>query len=237
MYHFDEARYGRTCLLVLNVCPFTLRHVIDDFFKKQGSPDIQDFLEKNKHDLYHIMAKKCCCRLITSRVTPMYRSQWDLLYKRNLSPCRGKCSVGGDCPCKFDAIPGITTNVMDITLCCLVIKNICQGAAINMTHIDKIRDIRNKLIHASSATLDEQTYNGYWSDVKTAILDLANMVSPTVHADTVKMIQDLETRVMNRYELEELKKVIVNLQKVEEVIIVLLISINTLSVLKVITCM
>ncbi|KAK3100517.1 hypothetical protein FSP39_021185 [Pinctada imbricata] len=221
MAHVDEARYGRTCLLVLNVCPFTLRHVIDDFFTKQGSPDIQDFVEKNKHDLYHIMAKKCCCRLIPSRVTPMYSSQWDLLYKRNLLPCKGICSVGGDCPCKFDAIPGITSDVMDITLCCLVIKNICQGAAINMTHIDKIRDIRNKLIHASSATLDEPTYNGYWSDVKTAILYLANMVSPTVHTDTLKMIQDLETRVMNRYELEELKKVIVNLQKVEEVCIII----------------
>ncbi|KAK3083768.1 hypothetical protein FSP39_002878 [Pinctada imbricata] len=216
MTHLDEARYGRACLLVLNVCPFTLRHVIDDYYAKQGSPDIQDFLNKNKHNLYHIMTKKCCCRLIQSCVTPMYRSQWDLLYTKNRLPCRGTCLTGGECPCKFDPIPGITSNEMDITLCCLVIKNICQGPGINMTHIDTIRNIRYKLIHASSATLDEPTYNGYWSDVKNAVLFLANSVSSTVHTDTAKMIQDLETRVMNKYELEELKKVIINQKMLEE---------------------
>ncbi|KAK3084271.1 hypothetical protein FSP39_010900 [Pinctada imbricata] len=212
----DEARYGRISLLLLNVCPFTLRHVINDYHIKHGSTSLQDFLDKNKHDIYHILNRRCCCRTIQSRVTPMNRSQWDILFIKNSSPCR--TGYTGDCPCQYDAKPGVTSDVMDITLCCLFIKNICsRHVGINMAHIETIRTIRNHIIHAESAQLDLLTYNGYWNRVRFALLDLANNLSQTVHTDTLSRIQDLETQIMNAGELGEIRKVLVDQKRMEDV--------------------
>ncbi|KAK3082873.1 hypothetical protein FSP39_007662 [Pinctada imbricata] len=210
----DEARYGRTSLLLLNVCPFTLRHVINDYYVKHGYTSLQDFLDKNKHDLYHILNRRCCCRRIQSRVTPMNRSQWDLLFSKNSSSCPK--GYTGDCPCQYDAKPGVISDVMDITLCCLFIKNICtRHAGINMSHVDTIRTIRNHIIHAEKAHLDVLTYNGYWNRVRFALLDLANNVSPKVYTDTLNMIQELETRVMNASEIGEIRKLLVDQKRIE----------------------
>ncbi|KAK3086051.1 hypothetical protein FSP39_012718 [Pinctada imbricata] len=204
----DEARYGRTCLLALNVCPFTLRQVIDNYsLRHAGSLSLCDFLEKNKHSLFHLYAKKCCCRYLKQdRTTPMYKSQWDSLFIQNTSSCRNGKQI--DCPCKYDCKSGITTKVMDITLCCLVINNICPGVDIN--HIKTIRDIRNKLIHAESASLDLLTYNGYWNRLGTALCQLAKIVSSTLHKGTVDLIDELENRVMDPVELRELRNLIVD---------------------------
>lgn len=170
-----EARYGRACLLVLNICPFALRRVISDYYTRQGSLSIQDFLGKKKHDLFHLLHTRCCCRPQQSRTTPMNNSQWDSLYMRNISSCRR--GQRGDCPCQYDAKPGITTSVMDITLCCLFIKNICTGITINMAHVDTIREVRNNLIHAGSASLNDPTFLHYWNRIENAVIDIALHVS------------------------------------------------------------
>ncbi|KAK3099404.1 hypothetical protein FSP39_003862 [Pinctada imbricata] len=204
----DEARYGRACLLVLNVCPFTLRHVIDDYsLRHAGSLSLFDFLEKNKHSLFHLYAKKCCCKhLQQNRSTPMYKSQWDSLFMQNTSSCQKGKNI--DCPCKYDCKPGITTKVMDVTLCCLVINNICPGVDVN--HIKTIREIRNNLIHAESARLDLLTFNGYMSRVKTAVCELAKNVSTTLHTKTLEKIVELENRLMDPVELSELRNLIID---------------------------
>ncbi|KAK3099776.1 hypothetical protein FSP39_009494 [Pinctada imbricata] len=210
----DEARYGRACLLVLNVCPFTLRQVIDDYsLRHAGSLSLCDFLEKNKHSIFHLYAKKCCCKqLQQNRSNPMYKSQWDSLFMQNTSSCQKGKNI--DCPCKYDCKPGLTTNVMDITLCCLVINNICP--AVDLNHIKTIREIRNNLIHAESARLDLPTYNGYWNRIKTAICQLAQNVSTMLHTDTVNKIDELETRVMDPVELSELRNLVIDEKRITD---------------------
>ncbi|KAK3099272.1 hypothetical protein FSP39_001957 [Pinctada imbricata] len=214
----DEARYGRACLLVLNVCPLTLRQVIDDYFLHHaGSLSLCDFLEKNKHTLFHLYAKKCCCKqLQQNRSTPMCKSQWDSLFMQNTSSCKKGKNI--DCPCKYDCKSGITTKVMDVTLCCLVINKICHGIDVN--HIKTIREIRNNLIHAESARLDVLTFNGYMNRVKTAICQLAKNVSTTLHTDTVKMISELENRLMDPVELRELRNLIIDQKRFTELEVV-----------------
>ncbi|KAK3100194.1 hypothetical protein FSP39_015999 [Pinctada imbricata] len=202
----DEARYNRACLLVLNVCPFTLRQVIDDYsLRHAGSLSLCDFLEKNKDRLFHLYKRECCCGHKSNK-TPMYQSQWDSLFNRNTSSCLNGKRI--DCPCKYDGKTSATTNVMDVTLCCLVIHNICPGVDAN--HIKTIREIRNKLIHAESARLDLLTFNGYMNRVETAVCELAKNVSTTLHTDTVKMIDELKNRLMDPVELRELRKLIID---------------------------
>ncbi|KAK3082640.1 hypothetical protein FSP39_001201 [Pinctada imbricata] len=209
----DEARYGRTSLLLLKVCPFTLRHVINNYHSKHGYTSLQDFLDKNKHDLYHLLNRRCCCRLIQSRVTPMNRSQWDLLFSKNSSSC--PIGYTGIVPVNMTQSPSHQT-LWTSHYVVFFIKNICsRHAGINMSHVDTIRTIRNHIIHAEKAHLDVLTYNGYWNRVRFALLDLANNVSPKVYTDTLNMIQELETRVMNASELGEIRKLLVDQKRIE----------------------
>ncbi|KAK3099990.1 hypothetical protein FSP39_013129 [Pinctada imbricata] len=203
----DEARYNRACLLVLNVCPFTLRHVINDYsLRHAGSLSLCDFLEKNKDRLFHLYKRECCCGHKSNK-TPMYQSQWDSLYiTRNTWTCLNGKRI--DCLCKYDGKTSATTNDMDVTLCCLVINNICPGVDVN--HIKTIREIRNKLIHAESARLDQLTFNGYMNRVKTAICGLAKNVSAKLHTETLEMIVELENRLMDPVELRELRNSIID---------------------------
>ncbi|KAK3100127.1 hypothetical protein FSP39_015141 [Pinctada imbricata] len=202
----DEARYNRACLLVLNVCPFTLRHVIDDYSSRHArSLSLCDFLEKNKDRLFHLYKRECCCGHKSNK-TPMYQSQWDSLYNRNTSTCLNGKRI--DCPCKYDGKTSATTNVMDVTLCCLVIHNICPGVDVN--HIQTVREIRNKLIHAESARLDLLTFNGYMNRVETAVCELAKNVSTVLHTETLEMIDELKNRLMDPVELRELRNLIID---------------------------
>ncbi|KAK3099462.1 hypothetical protein FSP39_004774 [Pinctada imbricata] len=217
MSRADEARYVRMCLLVLNVCPFTLRHVIDDYsLRHDGSLSLYDFLEKNKHSLFHLYAKRCCCRhLPQNRSTPMTKRQWDLLFISipNNPSCQRDRQM--DCPCKYQASASITTTDMDVTLCCLVINNICPG--VDTSHIDTIKEIRNNLIHSTNASLDLRTFNGYWNRVKTSLRLLAQRVLPTLVMDTMSRITELESRLMNLDELQQLRNLILDERRIENI--------------------
>ncbi|KAK3104514.1 hypothetical protein FSP39_003773 [Pinctada imbricata] len=145
----------------------------------------------------------------------MYKSQWESLFMKNTSACAKGVN---DCPCQYNARPGITTKIMDVTMCCLVINNICSG--INVSDVNTIREIRNKLIHAASGHLDQLTFTDYWSKVTTALLNLAFHVSSSVHKDTLSMINELQKRVMNPEELGELRKVVMDEKRIKDLEVV-----------------
>ncbi|KAK3082941.1 hypothetical protein FSP39_009586 [Pinctada imbricata] len=137
-------------------------------------------------------------------MTLMNRSQWNQLFIKTSSKCHTGNST--DCPCTYMAQSGISPEVFDVSLCCLILKRIFSGT--NMPLVDTIREIRNNLIHASNASLDQHTYLGYWTKVKDAIFDLANSVGPQILEDTQSMVQELEQRVMDACELGELLRIL-----------------------------
>ncbi|KAK3099713.1 hypothetical protein FSP39_008443 [Pinctada imbricata] len=100
---------------------------------------------------------------------------------------------------------------MDVTLCCLIIQNICKG--INMAHIETIRDVRNKLAHATNAYLDYPTYDDYWNRVKPALIDLGSNVSIKVKEEAREKVDNLAKQDMSTKELEEVKKSIDEVKK------------------------
>ena len=198
----DEVRYGRLCLLTLNTCPARLRKVIDNSCCR-GVPSFEFFLNNNIHKLFHLRFRNCCCSNNTSTATPLMRSQWDLLFTRvstmNHYGRRGKC------PCQYKANQGVNTDVLDITLCCLFLYNICPG--IPQQDVATIRQVRNDLIHASSASIDEPTFNTIWSAVEQAMLNLSRLVSPAFEMDTQNILQRMKHRVIDPAELEALKQI------------------------------
>ena len=199
----DESRYARLCLLSLNTCLSRLRGVIDHYHVHRGTNTFETFLNNNKERLFHLRFRQCCCGH-RNKIPPMTKVQWDSLYVRTNSACaHGHGS--GDCPCKFMAKSGIKSDILDITMCCLILCNICS--AISKSDIVTIRQTRNSLIHASEAKLDEPTFNRMWSDIEKALVNLSNTVSAQFGIDTQGIVQRLKDRIIDPCELEALKAI------------------------------
>ncbi|KAK3093458.1 hypothetical protein FSP39_015937 [Pinctada imbricata] len=207
----DEIRYGRTCSLVLNKSVAVLRRVVKHSYTTQGAPSFEVFLNNNKHTLFHLLFKQCCCGN-KSTVTPLSKYQWKLLYVQTST--RNPHGQRGECPCQYTAISGVTPDVMDVSLCCLVLSNIYPG--VSMPDIDTIRDVRNKLIHASNASLDAMLYLATWNKVEAAMLNLAQGVSSTFRSDTINAVEDLKNRLMDSSELSELKALVMDEKRISE---------------------
>ena len=119
----DEVRYGRLCLLMLHTCPLRLRSIIDNSYCR-GLPDFETFLNNNLHQLFHLRYRNCCCGN-TSYHTHISKSQWDLLYSQIST--RNPHGRRGECHCQYKAKTSVTSDVLDITFCCLFLTNFCSG--------------------------------------------------------------------------------------------------------------
>ena len=201
----DEARYGRLCLLTLNTCPARLRTVIDNSYCR-GVPSVELFLNNNIHQLFHLRFRNCCCSYNTSVATPLGKLQWDLLFTRIST--RNPHGRHGECPCQYKAIPGVTTDVLDITLCCLFLSNVCPG--IPQQEVMVIRQVRNDLIHSSAAGVDEVTFNRTWAAIELALMNLSKLISPAFEFDTQEILRRLKNRVIDPVELGALKQIMID---------------------------
>ena len=70
--------------------------------------------------------------------------------------------------------------------------------------MDTIRQVRNGLIHANTASMDAQTFNDNWKKVEQALLTLSHTVSSTFANETQKILDELKNRVIDPCELESL---------------------------------
>ena len=200
----DEVRYGRLCLLMLHTCPLRLRGIIDNSYCR-GVPDFETFLNNNLHQLFHLRSRNCCCGN-RSNNTHISQAQWDLLYTRVFTHCAlNPRRHRGECPCQYRAKTGVTSNVLDITFCCLFLTNICPG--IPQTHqadVDTIRQVRNGLIHANTSSINVQSFNDRWKEVEQGLLSLSRMVSSAFESETQTILDELKSRVIDPRELESL---------------------------------
>ncbi|KAK3100195.1 hypothetical protein FSP39_016007 [Pinctada imbricata] len=208
----DEIRYGRTCSLVLNKSVTVLRRVVKHSYTTQGARSFEVYLNNNKHTLFHLLFKQCCCGN-NCTVTPLSKYQWQLLYVRTST--RNPHGRRGECPCQYTAISGVTLDVMDVSLCCLVLRNICSG--VSMPDIDTIRDVRNQLIHTSNASLDATLYSDTWNKVEAAMLNLAQGVSSSFKSNTLNAAQALKKRLMDSSELSEMKALVMDEKRISEI--------------------
>ena len=199
----DEARFGRLSLLALRTCPERLRGVIDNSYGASVN-NFETFLCTNIHALFHLRFRRCCCHTSCSNVTPMTKPQWDELFTR-VSTTNLHSGYTGECPCQYRALPGVTSDVLDVTLCCLFLTNLCQH--IPQAVVDTIRQVRNTLIHTKTARVDEPTFQDLWNKMEQSLLNLSNTVSPAFTNDTRAALQTLKDRVIDPTELEALKAI------------------------------
>ena len=73
-----------------------------------------------------------------------------------------------------------------------------------------IRQVRNELIHARSASIDEVTFNTTWIRVEQALLKMSRLVSPSYETDTQNILQALKDKVVDPAELDALKQIMID---------------------------
>ena len=198
----DEVRYGRLCLLMLHTCPLRLRGIIDNSYCR-GVPNFETFLNNNLHQLFHLRYRNCCCGN-TSNNTHISKSQWDLLYSQFITRNPHRPRYRAECPCQYKAKNGVTSDVLDITFCCLFLNNFCSG--VSQTDLDTILQVWNGIIQSSTASFesDLKSFNDRWKEVEQALLSLSRKVSSTFANDTQRILDELKNRNINPHELESL---------------------------------
>ena len=196
----DQIRYSRLCFLVLRVCATTLRGLIDYCVTHAAAPDFETFLNNKLHSSFHLRRRKCCCGN-TSNDIPITVQQWDLLFLKNSNSNPHR--KGGECPCQFKAHAGIQTSQCDVTMCCLILNNACQN--IPNTEVELIRTVRNELVHATDASVDELSFKRTWSCVENALKTVASTVSKPFLDAVENDINNLGDRIIDPEELETLR--------------------------------
>ena len=213
----DEVRFGKITLLLLNTCPIYLRPAVDHH---NTNRDFETFVTVNKHPLFHrIKDFQDCCDgtncIHKTRNKHLFRKQWDKLYiPQPTSVCPR--NVRGDCPCKFEAKAGITSGVMDITLCCFILTFI-GGQKRFVRYVHKIRDIRNEMIHIDNGYLDAQQFNDYWTDIEQSLRNIASTVSQTLRNEVTNALRTLKDRLIDPVELETLRTIMLQLGKQDDI--------------------
>ena len=190
-------------------CPKILRRVIDFSYK---GVTFETFLNRNIHTLFHLRLSKCCCnpdKTISSTGDPiplgtLCKSQWDLLYSFRAPNRACKRKFEGDCPCKYEAIAGVSSDILDVTYCYIFLKHVCSD--IPKRELEIIRKIANSLVHHSRHSIDETTFYKTWAKVERALLKMSNIVSAECITQTKHILQHAMVSESDRLEEVWFKK-------------------------------
>ncbi|CAC5360040.1 unnamed protein product [Mytilus coruscus] len=152
------------CVLYEVVAPLFRQH-IEKHFRSNGFLTFYDFLNYQKHSIFHMKYRKKCCKDKTNcpqnPQTPLQEYQYKQLYTVKSCAC-------SPCHCNISA-NSIKLDDIDISLCCLLL-NVCSISPNEKTAFDTLRKCRNSFSHNVDCQLNEQDYKQSWSDLERNIL-------------------------------------------------------------------
>ena len=117
----EQENFCRNTILIVNNAKDSLVDVLELHLANNNSLSFEDFISLHQHDIYHLcFNKKQCCQCTQGYVLPHNR----VLHPPQLEILLDKNGVGRPCHvhgkqahfCCYLAKPGVTTNVLDITL-------------------------------------------------------------------------------------------------------------------------
>ncbi|XP_052085109.1 uncharacterized protein LOC127722254, partial [Mytilus californianus] len=177
------------------------------------------FLNQHKHVLFHQFIPKipCCeCKKISlaasSKRGNMNNNQFNTLYEpkgqiataHEHKDCKG--NIKEHCLCQYTVKQQVSVDCMDISLLHVVIKTCCPVGSIpgDPNWLNKIKDIRNTLVHHGSCSIDMNEFEDLWKTLEDNVLNHAGVVALT-HKKKVKTeIQKLKEETS----LDHLKEVV-----------------------------
>ena len=186
------------CLLI-NFCSGVFWYCCLDV--NQPSRTLEDFLNIQKHDLYHLkVGTRPCCQCSPGYISNLTNAQlnpsdWRLLFSgsRSGQQCNLPLHVYDSC-CSVTATPGITTSSLNNHLTTTLHKHFCKARK----HLEVLKNYRNGLFaHLKEGALSDHEYQSAVSDIKKAVLHIGKVCNK--EKETKDALDDLERRPLDHY--------------------------------------
>lgn len=161
---------------------------------------LEDFLNENKHAIYHMWIHDKSCRLCKHGIKPTVQgsireSDWYQLFKR---------STIGDDPSCFVAIQGITAITFDKNLAYKILQELSE----EVKNIRGLREIRNYFSHIESPTINLDKFEQMWTEIERILLQLSTTYGGDV--DVKEQLHSLKTEGSPK---EDVKLLLANIQR------------------------
>lgn len=200
------------------------------------SQSFEDFLNKNKHHIYHLRERnmQCCqCPLgyifpKTDRLQSLGLDEWRLMFNLPVLPCPLHRISPSDLICTVSAPSGIDVSDLGYNLTKLILEQCCPLR----NAIDILIGIRNTYIgHASVGRISDANFEVFKSNIESGIMEIARVCENEVltkqsFSDVFK--RPLDETLCIQYQNMLLEK-IVKENRLEEVTYILCIIVLILS--------
>ncbi|XP_071164813.1 uncharacterized protein [Mytilus edulis] len=157
----------------------------------------ESFLNKHKHDLYHLWQPQHTCCLCPKGCQPnntnqiITDKQWTHIYKvTNLKTTCPSCGSPGNA-CSVKAIAGTSlNNIQDKKFIRILLINLCSLRK----KVDELTDIRNNVYgHALEVSISDQEYETKWQQAQACILSLSRECSRETEGEFLMKIDFIKT--------------------------------------------
>ena len=184
-----EKQIFRLYMLTHNVCLPVVRAYLTStsHYTQECNNDLPKFLEKYKHEFYHMLFGNIrCCQCGGTPIKPyrVFRKQYEKLYSLG-TPKRhdvSKSSGTGKlyCCCSVKVNSNCTTKDLDLSTIHVLLKVCVQNIpTCHEMWLDKIIQQRNKLCHLSNLNDITESYTQtMWSYIEGSCIGLASDIPP-----------------------------------------------------------
>lgn len=184
---------------------FLVTYFEEEFWQSfiPGSLLFSNFLNTNKHDIFHLLQLNttCCLCLADPGYTTMVlrekdrlnRTHWATLFQTSERPCtqhRKKNSNDNTMyPCSVSATIGFRHSDLDGRARMIILSKFCNL----IKHMDQLVDARNMVFaHALNGELANEDFSQLWNEIERSIIFVSNITS-TVDSQKQR-IQDLREK-------------------------------------------
>jgi hypothetical protein len=201
----ERENFCRNAILIVDHAKDSLVDVLKLHLALNNNLSFEDFINLHQHDIYHLcFNKRQCCQCPQGYVLPhnrvLHPSQLEILRDKYGVTCQ--CNVQGKqadfCCCL--AKPGVTTNVLDITLARCLLINFCDDVFKKSSslwkNIDTLLQMRNDVYgHAKEGRITDVNYKIYKTEIESAILEIAKVCKN--ESKKKQILMDLEKRSLD----------------------------------------
>ena len=162
------------------------------------SNTLEDFLNQNQHQLYHLSnINTPCCRCPPGYVFPVARPlldlrQWNFLFNALALPCAIHRNISSSNVCCVFASSGIGVIHLSKDLSSTILEQCCSLRK----NIDRLLQMRNTVYgHAKEGRITDVNYRIYKNEIESAILEIAKVCGN--ETEKKQILMDLEKRSLD----------------------------------------
>lgn len=201
-----EIHFYRLVALLMEVPPEVIRKYISTNILSNGEK-FQEYLEKNKHTLFHLYESMNCCMCVKNGKRKLSKTlskdQFRILFKSyHEKQNNSHKKYSGErlvqtCICHHVPIQDIDVSVLDITLANVILTK-CE----NIPHergvynwLEQIVKVRNALFHLTDVrSIDDNKYTYYWNFISGSVDGLSNLVGKHYNESVKNKVNEIKKK-------------------------------------------